>query len=189
VINADDYYGKEGFKKIHKYLENVEKENKKFDYCMAGFLLGNTLSDHGTVTRGVCSADENDMLVSVRETYDISREGDKAVGYGIDKTTTYEMELDSPVSMNMWGFTPDLIKELDDKFVEFLDGVEEGNLKAEYLLPEVVGGMLKEERATVKVLSTADKWFGVTYREDRDVVKKFFKELAEKGIYPEKLWK
>ena len=188
VINADDYYGKEGFEKIHAYLENVEKENKKYDYCMAGFLLGNTLSDHGTVTRGVCEADDNDMLVSVRETYDISRKDDKAIGYSKDKDVIYEMDLESPVSMNMWGFTPDLIQELDDKFPEFLDTVKPEDIKAEYLLPEVVSNMLHSDRATVKVLSTSDKWFGVTYKEDKEIVQQFFKRLVEEGVYPEKLW-
>ena len=188
VINADDYYGKEGFEKIHAYLENVEKENKKYDYCMAGFLLGNTLSDHGTVTRGVCEADENNMLVSVRETYDIARGDNKAIGYSKDKDVTYEMDLQSPVSMNMWGFTPDLIEELDDKFPEFLDSVKPGDIKAEYLLPEVVSNMLHTDKATVKVLSTSDKWFGVTYKEDKEIVQKFFKKLVSDGVYPEKLW-
>ncbi|MBE5934967.1 MAG: nucleotidyltransferase [Lachnospiraceae bacterium] len=188
VINADDYYGKEGFIKIHDYLENVQKDNKKYDYCMAGFLLGNTLSDHGTVTRGVCSANEEGNLVSVRETYDISRDGDKAIGYSKDKDVTYTMDLNSPVSMNMWGFTPDLIQELDEKFPEFLDTIKPGDIKAEYLLPEIVSGMLNSEKATVKVLDTSDKWFGVTYKEDKEVVQQFFKKLADDGVYPKQLW-
>jgi bifunctional N-acetylglucosamine-1-phosphate-uridyltransferase/glucosamine-1-phosphate-acetyltransferase GlmU-like protein len=98
------------------------------------------------------------------------------------------MDLESPVSMNMWGFTPDLIQELDDKFPEFLDTVKPEDIKAEYLLPEVVSNMLHSDRATVKVLSTSDKWFGVTYKEDKEIVQQFFKRLVEEGVYPEKLW-
>ena len=128
------------------------------------------------------------MLVSVRETYDIVKDGNKAIGYNKDKDVTYEMELDNPVSMNMWGFTPDLIEELVDKFSAFLDGVEPNDLKAEYLLPEIVSGMLNCGKATVKVLDTTDKWFGVTYKEDKEVVQQYFKKLVDEGVYPEKLW-
>jgi dTDP-glucose pyrophosphorylase len=187
VINADDYYGKEGFRKIHTYLEELEKKDAKYDYCMAGFLLGNTLSDNGTVTRGVCKTDDNGMLVTVNETFEIVQKGDVAVGVDEDKNEK-TMKLDDPVSMNMWGFTPEFIDELEANFVDFLSNVKEGDIKAEYLLPDIVAKMLKENKATVKVLNSSDKWFGITYQEDKPKVKAFFKELAEKGIYPEKLW-
>lgn len=187
VINADDYYGKEGFKKIHDYLENLEKDNKKYDYCMAGFLLGNTLSNNGTVTRGVCSVDENNMLETVNETFEIQRKGDIAVGYD-EKGNIKEMRLDNPVSMNMWGFTPEFIDELDKEFAEFLNSIEEGDIKAEYLLPEVVDNMRKENRATVTVLNTSDKWIGITYKEDKPKVQEYFRNLSDRGVYPSKLW-
>ena len=187
VINADDYYGKEGFRKIHSYLEDLEKKNSKYDYCMAGFLLGNTLSDNGTVTRGVCKTDENSMLVTVNETFDISKKDDKAVGYDENKNEKI-MDLDTPVSMNMWGFTPEFIDELDANFPKFLDNIEDGNIKAEYLLPEIVAKMLRENKATVRVLESSDKWYGITYQEDKEKVKEFFKELVDKNVYPENLW-
>ena len=187
VINADDYYGKEGFKKIHSYLENLEKNGSKYDYCMAGFLLGNTLSDNGTVTRGVCKTDEDGMLVTVNETFDIARQGDEAVGYDENENKKV-MELDNPVSMNMWGFTPEFIDELDSNFINFLDNIKEGDIKAEYLLPEIVAKMLREGRATVKVLESHDKWYGITYQEDKEKVKEYFKMLVDNGVYPAKLW-
>lgn len=187
VINADDYYGKEGFRKIHSYLEDLENKGSKYDYCMAGFLLGNTLSDNGTVTRGVCQTDEDGMLVTVNETFEIAQQGDKAVGVDENKNEKV-MGLDNPVSMNMWGFTPEFIEELDKNFVNFLDNIKEGDIKAEYLLPDIVAKMLAEKKATVKVLNSSDKWFGITYQEDKPKVKAFFKELADKGTYPVKLW-
>lgn len=187
VINADDYYGKEGFRKIHAYLEELDKKDAKYDYCMAGFLLGNTLSDNGTVTRGVCKTDDNGMLVTVNETFEIARKDDVAVGIDEEKNEKV-MKLDDPVSMNMWGFTPEFIDELEANFVNFLDNIKEGDIKAEYLLPDIVAKMLKENKATVKVLNSSDKWFGITYQEDKPKVKAFFKELADKGTYPAKLW-
>lgn len=188
VINADDYYGKEGFVKIHEFLKNAEEEKSEYKYCMAGFKLGNTLSENGTVTRGVCKTDDNSLLVDVQETFEIKEEDGKAVGVD-GEGNAKEMELDTPVSMNMFGFTPEFIDELEEKFVEFLSNVKEGDIKAEYLLPEIVGQMLKENRATVKVLNTKDKWFGITYKEDTPYVKAFFKKLAEDKVYPEKLGK
>lgn len=187
VINADDYYGKEGFRKIHSYLEDLAKKDAKYDYCMAGFLLGNTLSDNGTVTRGVCKTDENNMLVTVNETFEIAKKDDKAIGYDEDKNEKI-MDFDIPVSMNMWGFTPEFIDELESNFTNFLDNIKEGDIKAEYLLPEIVAKMLRENKATVKVLESSDKWYGITYQEDKDKVKEFFKDLVDKGVYPKNLW-
>ncbi len=187
VITADDYYGKEGINKISKFLEQVGKENSKGKYCMAGFRLGNTLSDNGTVTRGVCSRNEQGLLTHVEETYDIAKKGDIAIGYN-DDGDPVELELDNPVSMNMWGFSPDFIDVLSEKFVDFLKNVKEGDLKAEYLLPNIVGQMLKDNKATVTVLDSNDKWFGITYKEDTKIVKEFFAKLAKEGTYPEKLF-
>ena len=186
-INADDYYGKEGFKKIHSYLKDLENKDSKYDYCMAGFLLGNTLSDNGTVTRGVCKTDKDGMLVTVNETFEIAKKGEKAIGYD-ENDNEKVMELDTPVSMNMWGFTPEFIDELEANFTNFLDNIKEGDIKAEYLLPEIVAKMLKENKATVKVLESNDKWYGITYQEDKAKVKEYFKSLVDEGIYPNKLW-
>lgn len=181
VINADDYYGREGFIKLHEYLSSIEPGRKPYEYCMAGFCLGNTLSDNGTVTRGVCRV-ENGMLLDIEETHDIGKGGTTAI------TPVKTIPFDTPVSMNMWGFTPQFIHELEQGFPVFLRGIKDGDLKAEYLLPTIVGSMVKENKAAVHVLNTNDSWFGVTYREDKDYVVKAFLELTKKGIYPEGLF-
>jgi len=186
VINADDYYGKDAFVKIHDYLVNSISNTGKYDMCMAGFVLGNTLSENGTVTRGVCKVNEG-ILVDIVETSGIKREGDKAVA--VDKAgNPIEIDINSPVSMNMWGFTPDFLKELEVGFIDFLKNIQGNELKAEYLLPEVVGKLIKEGKAEVHVLKTTDKWFGVTYKEDKEMVVESFKTLVEKGVYPTKLY-
>lgn len=187
VINADDYYGKEAFVKVHDYLANADINGTENNYCMAGFVLGNTLSDNGIVTRGVCKVDGNGNLTNVEETFAIERDGDVAVGKnGAGEKVT--LDLDSSVSMNMWGFTPNFLNELETGFVEFLKGITENEIKAEYLLPEVVGKMLRENRANVKVLKTNDKWFGVTYKEDKEMVVNSINALVAEGKYPSKLF-
>jgi NDP-sugar pyrophosphorylase family protein len=187
VINADDYYGKQAFVTIHDYLMNVNKDAGVYDICMAGFILGNTLSENGTVTRGVCKVDDNGMLVNITETSGIMREGLNAAA----KDTfgnTIEIDINSVVSMNLWGFTPDFLVELEKGFTKFLDGIKGNELKAEYLLPEVVGKLVKEEKAKVHVLKTSDIWFGVTYKEDKEKVVESFQALVDKGVYPSKLF-
>ncbi len=186
VINADDYYGKEAFVKVHDFLAKLDL-SKKGDYCMAGFILGNTLSDNGVVTRGVCSVDANQQLVNVEETFGIERKGNVAVGKNAAGEEV-EMPLDSAVSMNMWGLTPDFLEELKSGFETFLAAGAAKDLKAEYLLPGVVGGMLQEKKASVKVLKTQDKWFGVTYHEDKAAVVQALQELTDAGVYPVKLF-
>ncbi len=182
VINADDYYGKEGFKKMNAFLQNTPDCDKPYHYCMAGFRLGNTLSENGTVTRGVCNVSEEGILLDIEETMDIAKGDTSAVTP--DKAIPFEQ----PVSMNMWGFTPDLLEELKNRFTVFLDGIEGNEMKAEYLLPTVVDQLIREGKAQVTVLNTEDKWFGVTYKEDKEFVVNSFKELVDKGIYPEKLF-
>ena len=184
VINADDYYGKEAFIKVHDFL--VTANQSALDFCMAGFILGNTLSDNGTVTRGVCKVDENDLLIDIIETKGIEGKGNTAVALDASGNEI-TIALNSAVSMNMWGFTTGLLDELEKGFVDFLKKAGD-ELKSEYLLPEVVGDLIKEEKAVVHVLSTADKWFGVTYKEDKPVVVESFKELVNKGLYPAKLF-
>lgn len=184
VINADDYYGQEGFRKIYGFLNETKEENM---YCMAGFIIGNTLSDNGAVTRGVCKVDDKGMLAEIDETSGIVAMGDFAVG----KSNTGEdirIELDSAVSMNMWGFQPSLFTELEEGFVQFLSGLSENERKKEYLLPEVVGNLMKDKKIQVKVLRTEDRWFGVTYKEDKEVVVNSVRALIEQGIYPAKLF-
>lgn len=182
VINADDYYGKEGFQKINEFLKNPPSCDKQYHFCMAGFRLGNTLSENGTVTRGVCNVSEDGILLSIEETMDIAKKGTVAV------TPIKTIPFTQPVSMNMWGFTPDIMEELKKRFVHFLDNIGEDEQKAEYLLPAVVDRLIQEGKAQVTVLNSNDKWFGVTYKEDKEYVVKAFQELVDKGIYPEKLF-
>lgn len=182
VINADDYYGKEAFVKVHDYL--VENGDKERSYCMAGFILDNTLSDNGAVTRGVCKLGESDMLDAIVETHGILRDTDGVVkdeaGNAIPAGTH--------VSMNMWGLTPDYLDMLAEGFPKFLSNIQPGDLKAEYLLPTIIGDMLKEHQVSVKVLETTDKWFGVTYAEDKQTVIDAFVDLIEKGVYKSPLF-
>lgn len=186
VINADDFYGKEAFRATHEYLVNLP-EGSKGRYCMAGFVLGNTLSEHGQVTRGVCEV-EDGHLTTVVERFALRREGNVVKG---EDSEGNEMAFapDVPVSMNMWGFTPDFLDELQDKFTEFLATEAKANpLKSEYLLPQVVGEMVRAGRAEVAVLPTADRWFGVTYKEDKPLFVASITKLIEEGEFPESVF-
>lgn len=188
VINADDYYGKEVFKKIHDYMTGEMDESAPvYDICMGGFILANTLSENGGVTRGVCEVGEDGVLKAVRETYNIVKtaEGLTASDKEGNPVTVRE---EQHVSMNMWGLTPAFIKELERGFPEFLKGLEEGDLKSEYLLPSIIDQMIKDGRARVSVLETRDHWFGVTYKEDKEGVAESIKALVSQGVYPEKLF-
>lgn len=188
VINADDYYGKEGFYKIHDYLVNQMDTKKKVnDICMGGFILGNTLSENGGVTRGVCQVGENGILEDVTETYELKRDGDVAKGRGEDGSFV-EVPLSQHVSMNMWGLFPGFLEELERGFPEFLNGLEKGDVKSEFLLPKIIDLLIQEGKATVTVLETRDKWYGVTYREDKPEVAAAIRKLVEKNVYPERLF-
>lgn len=175
VINADDYYGKEAFEKIHDFL--VSDQLKPNAFCMAGFILKNTLSDNGGVTRGICKVDENGYLTDVVETSDIVKVGNGAQTNGVD------VDVESLVSMNMWGLAPEFMSTLETGFAEFFKTVDANPLKAEYLLPIYIGQLLRENKVSVKVLSTKDTWFGVTYQEDKEYVVNEFKKLVEAGVY------
>ena len=179
VINADDFYGKEAYVEAYQYLKEKKEASGKEPICMVGFVLNNTLSENGGVTRGVCEVDENGHLTNIVETHNIIRKGDKAEAEDGAK----ELELDVPVSMNMWGLQPEFLDILEKGFHEFLETTKADDLKAEYLLPTIIGGLLKEGRAEVTVLNSKDKWFGVTYKEDKESVVSAIKELIEKGIY------
>lgn len=179
VINADDFYGKEAYVEAYKYLKEEKGKAEKEPVCMVGFVLKNTLSENGGVTRGVCEVDESGLLTNIVETHNIVRKGEKAEAENGEK----ELELNVPVSMNMWGLQPEFLDILEKGFYEFLEETDPEDLKAEYLLPTIIGGLLNEGKAEVTVLQSKDKWFGVTYKEDKESVVNAIKELIESGIY------
>ncbi len=181
VINADDYYGKEAYQKAYDYLTEERERSGKIDICMIGFVLKNTLSDNGSVTRGVCRVDENHMLTFIEETYGIEKKGEGAVA--VKDGHEVELPLDSPVSMNMWGLRPEIFGVLQEGFGEFLRNLEAEGRKTEYLLPRIIGEMIEKGQARVKVLESKDRWFGVTYKEDKEAVEKSIRELIEAGAY------
>ena len=182
VINADDYYGKEAFVKLHDFLVGYVPE-KANQFCMAGFILKNTLSENGAVTRGICETNEEGYLTAVHETSNIVKTPEGAAVDNDGQLTSINAE--SYASMNMWGLTPEFFGILESGFAEFLDKQEAGNLKGEYLLPTIIGDLLEKDQVSVKVLKSHDKWFGVTYKEDKDLVVREVKALIEKGLYPE----
>ena len=188
VINADDYYGREGFRRIHDYMaEHMDSQSEIYDICMGGFVLSNTLSDNGTVTRGVCQVDGDGFLTNVTETYNIQMKED-----GLHATNEsgapVTISPSQPVSMNMWGLPASFIQELEKGFPVFLDSLKEGDIKSEYLLPKIIDNLVQNKKARVTVLDTLDKWFGVTYREDKQAVTDAIRGLIESGVYEEKLF-
>lgn len=185
VINADDYYGKEAFVKIHEFLQEYTEE-KASEFCMAGFVLKNTLSDNGGVTRGICKLDDNGYLTGVEETSNIVKMPDGAAVS--ENGELRSVDALSYVSMNMWGLTPEFIQMLETGFVEFFRNIAGNEEKAEYLLPIYIDELLQKERVSVKVLGTDDRWFGVTYQEDKPVVVDSFKKLIDAGVYSEELF-
>lgn len=181
VINADDYYGKDAFDRVHEFLVNGDLNAEPMQACMAGFFLKNTMSDNGGVNRGVCKVDNDDYLLEVVETKELVKKESYAVGNVAGKEVT--VDLDSYVSMNFWGFMPNIFPVLEERWLEFLSNWDKEDLKSEYLLPTFVDQMLKEKRMTVKSLETHDSWFGVTYKEDKEVVVEAFRKLIEAGVY------
>jgi len=188
VINADDYYGRDAFQKIYDFLSTTE-DDEKYRYTMVGYQLKNTVTENGHVARGVCTLDENDYLVKVEERTRIEKRGD-GIAFTEDEGETWkELPIDSVVSMNMWGFSASFLKEIKAGFAAFLEeGLAKNPMKCEYYLPSVVTKLLVEDRATVTVLETTDKWYGVTYKEDKPLVMAAIQEMKEKGIYPEQVW-
>lgn len=186
VINADDYYGKEAYAEAFRYLTAEKEQSEKQKLCMVGFVLKNTLSENGGVTRGICKVDEQGMLTDIVETHQI-----EMVAEGAAVRTEEGMQpidIESPVSMNMWGLTPEFFHILEEGFEEFLSKIPESDLKAEYLLPTIIGELLEEQKVEVKVLKSHDKWFGVTYKEDKEAVVEAIRSLVANGVYPEKLF-
>ena len=183
VLNADDYYGKSAFKVVYDYLCNAQ-DTETYDFCMAGYYLCNTVSDHCSVARGVCETDENRNLTAIVERLRIEKY-DGGIHFTEDGESWTELAPETPVSMNMFGFTPVFLKELEARFPAFLEKeLPENPMKKEFLLPMTVGELLKEGKANVKVLSTADKWYGVTYAADKPLVVAALKEKTEQGLYP-----
>ena len=181
VINADDYYGKEAFEKIYNFLKDYNT-SESYKFCMSGFMLKNTLSDNGGVTRGVCKVDSDNFLKEIVETKNIIKKDNKAF------TDNKEIDYNSNVSMNMWGFNPEFIELLEDGFKKFFENIEGEELTKEYLLPIHIGELLEKNKISVKVLKTNDRWFGITYKEDKDLVVNSFTKLIEKGEYSSNLF-
>lgn len=188
VINADDYYGKDAFTAIYNYLLNA-KDDDYYRYAMVGYVLENTLTENGSVARGICVVDSNNMLTNITERTRIEKTTTGAAFTEDDGVTWVNIAPDSIVSMNMWGFTPSILKETKARFSSFLDASLPVNpLKCEYFLPSVVSELLTENKATVSVLTSTDRWYGVTYKEDKETVVHAIECFKKNHIYPTHLW-
>ncbi len=185
VINADDFYGRDAFEKIFQYLKYAQ-DDEKYRYCMVSYQIENTLTDNGTVSRGVCTTDNHGMLTNIIERTAISRKEDGKIHFEADGDATGgEIPDGTPVSMNVWGFTPSFLTELERLFQNFLtQDLPKNPLTAEFYLPFAVEALLKEDKATVQVLTTDTKWFGITYLEDKPVIVEAVQKMTEKGLYP-----
>lgn len=188
VINADDYYGKECFQNMHRYMtEKMDPQKRPYDMCMSGFVLSNTLSENGAVTRGVCQANPDGTLKEVVETYEIRQTQEGLFGAD-DNGNRIRLDGNCLVSMNMWGLPASFLDELERGFPEFLRSVPEGDVKKEYLLPQIIDKLVKSGQASVQILNTPDKWFGVTYKEDKEAVVNAIRGLVDAGVYKKELF-
>ena len=188
VINADDFYGAQAFQVMYEYLLNA-KDDDRYRYSMVGYRLDQTLTENGHVARGVCEIDDKGYLVNIDERLKIMWRDGK-VQYTDDDQTWIEVSKDSTVSMNFWGFTLSMMDEMIKRFPDFLEKTMKVNpLKGEFLLPKTVDELVKEDKATVKVLKSNDRWYGVTYKEDKQGVMDALQSLKDKGLYPDKLWR
>ena len=186
VINADDFYGRSAYQKMGAYLQSAANQNDVSAYSMVGYRLANTLTEHGHVSRGVCEISADDYLVGIEERLRIQKFGERAM-YTEDGENWIELPMDSTVSMNFWGFPPGFVNELSVRFPHFIQTHQLNLNKAEYLLPIVVGDILMESQARVKVLRTDARWHGVTYREDTPLVRQAILSLVQQGVYPPNL--
>lgn len=188
VINADDYYGVHAFQEIYNYLTENE-DDEKYHYAMVGYILSNTLTENGYVSRGICEMDKDAFLTGITERTHIEQR-DMGVQFTEDDGQTWEdIAADSIVSMNMFGFTASMLKELECRFPEFLEkGLKENPMKCEYFLPSVVSNLIEEDKADVKVLRSEDRWYGITYKEDKEAVVSAVQKLKDTGVYPQHLW-
>jgi hypothetical protein len=187
AINADDYYGRTAFEAMAGYFDRDAGGAGRHEFAMAGYRLANTLSEHGTVARGVCTATAEGYLIGIRELLKIRKFGD-AVEHTENGSDWMPLDPASWTSMNFWGFTPGLFGELEALFPEFLRTGAAAIQKAEFLIPEVVGALLREGRARVRILPTQERWFGVTYPEDRPAFRAAILGLVDAGVYPRDLW-
>ena len=188
VINADDYYGKSAFRALYQALSRAS-DGEKYDYCMVGYELSNTVTENGSVARGICATDDDGNLTQVVERTRIEQHED-GIRYTEDGTNWEKLAADTIVSMNMWGFTPSFLEEVETRFAAFLDkALVENPEKGEYFLPFVVEQLLRENKANVKVLTSSDKWYGVTYAADKPGVVAALRGFAAQGMYPDGLWK
>lgn len=189
VINADDYYGKHAYKMMYNFLCS-QQDDEKYRYAMVGYVLENTLTENGHVARGVCEIDKNGYLQNINERVHIEKRNGGAA-YTEDEGESWTViPKESTVSMNLWGFGKSVMKELEERFAPFLEeNLVNNPLKCEYFLPSVVGQLLDEEKATVEVMKSMDRWYGVTYREDKEMVVKAIQKLKKEGLYPDYLWR
>lgn len=189
VINADDYYGPGSFEAVYDYL-TANEDGDKYSFCMAGYQLKNTVTENGYVSRGVCEINENGFLKTVVERTKIAK-SDTGIAYTEDYGETWtQLDPESVVSMNFWGFSAVMMKEMEAEFPQALTKILETNpLKGEYYLPFAADRLVQEDKATVKVITSPDKWYGVTYKEDKEDVQNALQAMKDKGVYPEKLWK
>ncbi len=189
VINADDYYGRTAFQAIYNQLVSVSDDENIYQYAMVGYELYNTLTENGHVARGVCTVDEDGKLQGIHERTRIEKHGTMAEYTEDDGKNWTELPEETLVSMNLWGFTESILRELSSRFISFLDKeLPENPIKCEYFLPFVVDELLKEEKASVSVLKSSDRWYGVTYKEDKETVVEAIRQLKKSGLYPENLW-
>ncbi len=188
VINADDFYGRSAFEMIYNKLNNPQ-ESDIYQYVMVGYIIENTLTENGHVARGVCQVNEKGHLVDIHERTRIEKRGAETAYTEDDGATWTVIPEGSTVSMNMWGFEKNMLEELESRFPAFLDeNLEKNPLKCEFFLPSVVQQLMEEEKAVVNVLKSEDRWYGVTYKEDKAQVMQAIADFKAKGIYPEKLW-
>ena len=187
VINADDFYGRSAYQTVGDYLRSTGVEDETPNYCMVGYRLGNTLTEHGHVARGICTVDEAGFLVSAREYKRLEKAGEGA-RYTEDGERWFTLPPQTVVSMNIWGFTPAVYADLSARFPCFLAEHRADIESAEYFIPNVVGDLIRAEKARVKVLTTGEKWYGVTYAQDKPRVKQAIRAMVRAGIYPENLW-
>lgn len=189
VINADDYYGLDAFKLIYDYLLTAT-DGEKYDFSMAGYLIENTLTENGHVSRGVCKEDQDGYLTNIDERTKIMWRDGRIVFTEDDGDTWTEVAKGSTVSMNFWGFTMSMMREMHERLPAFLEEtIRENPMKGEFLLPRVCDALIKEGKASIKVLRSKDRWYGVTYKEDKESVVKALQKLKDEGVYPQELWK
>lgn len=186
VVNADDFYGRTAYQKIADFFRTLGNKSN-YKYAMVGYKLENTISEKGSVSRGICEVDQNSMVTEIVERLRIEKRN-QILGYTLDGNDFYHLRPDSDASMNIWGFTPDIMPVLQQKFIEFLR-VNSNELKTEYPIPTVIGDLLKEDKITLRMLDTNDQWLGFTYPEDKTIVKSAIEKLNQQQIYPSPLWK